>query len=146
MGYTEALEAAGATVHDAEYFGSYQGDAMADVTYEGRRGILAFSFGSCPGCDSWAEFEGYRDQELCAEHEYEYDESITDRCEPCVAAKALWRSRSADFGRDMLNGLMLTDEELARYRAQLDDQGEWDTDSKAQLRWFDEHVRGLRTS
>jgi len=145
MGYNEALEAAGATVHDSEYFGSYQGEALADVTYEGRRGILSFGFGSCSCCDSWEAFEGYGDQTKCKAHTYDYSDD-PKRCVLCITALALWESRVADFGRDMLNGLMYTDDELARYRANLDDQSGWDTDSKAQLRWFDEHVKGLRTS
>lgn len=140
MSYEQALTAAGATVHASEHFGSYQGEALADLTYEGRRGILSFGFGSCSGCDSWEAFEGYGDNESCPDHKYEYNSSVTDRCVLCGVAKALWQSRVADFGRDMLNGVMFTTAELARYREQLVEQTEWDHDAQAQLRWFDEHV------
>jgi hypothetical protein len=135
MSYTQALEAAGATVHAAEYFGSYQGDAMADVTYEGRRGILAFGFGSCSGCDDFEATFGYDDGETCDEHRWEADAD----CGRCVIAAFDFANKLADYGRDMLNGVMYGDVELARYREQLVEQTRWDGDAQAQLRWYDEH-------
>ena len=57
MSYQEALEAAGATVHAFEFFGSYQGDWWAKVTYNGETGWVHGSYGSCSGCDAFeAEF------------------------------------------------------------------------------------------
>lgn len=55
MSYKEALEAAGATVHAMENFGSYQGDWQAKVTYDEKTGWIQGCFGSCSGCDA---FEG----------------------------------------------------------------------------------------
>lgn len=132
MGYIEAIEAAGATVHESEYFGSYQGEVLADITYEGTRGILAFGYGSCGGCDSFESFVGYGDREACDEHSYD----AQDDCPACLQAKVRWQEDLAGFGRDMLNGLMLGDE-VAKYRADLVEQCEWDGDAPAQLAFLD---------
>jgi hypothetical protein len=61
-GYELALIAAGATVHDFERFGSYQGDWLARVTLpDGRTGWIKDYYGSCSGCDAFeAEFSWSR--------------------------------------------------------------------------------------
>ena len=41
--YIDALRAAGATVHAGRSFGSYQGDWLARVTYNGVTGFVAGS-------------------------------------------------------------------------------------------------------
>lgn len=58
MGYTKALEAAGATVYDWKQFGSYQGTWIAEVALpNGRQGLIKGYYGSCSGCDAFeAEF------------------------------------------------------------------------------------------
>lgn len=53
MGYCEALEAAGAAVHEYKEFGSYQGEWLAKVTHDGRQGWILAYFGSCSGCDAF---------------------------------------------------------------------------------------------
>lgn len=56
--YQEALEAAGAVVLEFEDFGSYQGDWLAVVEYDGWRGLVRGSYGSCSHCDAFeAEFD-----------------------------------------------------------------------------------------
>lgn len=61
MSYQEALEAAGAEVHDFKEFGCYQGEWYAYVTYQGETGVVTGSYGSCSGCDAFdAEF-GWED-------------------------------------------------------------------------------------
>jgi hypothetical protein len=62
-GYHGALMAAGANVKAFEEFGSYQGEWWALVEYEGQRGWVNGSYGSCSGCDAFqAEFV-YDDKE-----------------------------------------------------------------------------------
>ncbi len=52
--YSGALRAAGVTVHACKWFGSYQGDWIADVTMlDGRRGLIKGGYGSCSGCDAF---------------------------------------------------------------------------------------------
>jgi len=53
MGYKEALEKAGATVHAFEYFGDYQGSWYAYVSYSGKIGWVQGAFGSCSHCDAF---------------------------------------------------------------------------------------------
>lgn len=56
--YENLLEAAGLTVVTSEYFGSYQGDAIAIVKDEqGREGISVWGYGSCSGCDHLQSIE-----------------------------------------------------------------------------------------
>lgn len=60
MSYEDTLEAAGATVHDVEYTGLYQGEWFAFVTFNGVTGIVSGSYGSCSYCDS---LQGMYDEE-----------------------------------------------------------------------------------
>lgn len=58
MSYREALEAAGAEIHEFQEFGSYQGDWWAKVKFKGKTGWVKGSYGSCSGCDAFqAEFD-----------------------------------------------------------------------------------------
>ena len=62
--YMSALEAAGATVLAYKEFGTYQGEWYAYVEYQGQRGWIEGSYGSCTMCDAFeAEFGyGYDDE------------------------------------------------------------------------------------
>lgn len=62
-GYKDALEAAGATVHAFESFGSYQGEWIASVSYEGKDGFVHGWYGSCSGCDAFEAEFGWDDPE-----------------------------------------------------------------------------------
>lgn len=54
MGYQEALEAAGCTVHEFNSYGSYQGTWLAAVELpDGDRVVIRGDYGSCSGCDSY---------------------------------------------------------------------------------------------
>ncbi len=64
MGYQSCLEKAGAKVFDFKEFGSYQGDWLAFVEYNGEKGIVKGSYGSCSGCDAFqAEFDYFNKPE-----------------------------------------------------------------------------------
>jgi hypothetical protein len=64
MGYQEALEAAGAVVHQFETFGSYQGDWWAKVTYKEKSGWVNGYYGSCSQCDAFeGEFGWYPEKQ-----------------------------------------------------------------------------------
>jgi hypothetical protein len=77
VSYEEALEAAGAVVHCAQYFGSYQGEAWARVTYKGQTGWVSWSYGSCGYCDHYESRFGFSpSQEDLAEFGREYLEDI----------------------------------------------------------------------
>lgn len=100
MGYQEALEAAGAIVLDFTKFGSYQGDWWAVVDYQGKRGWVNGSYGSCSGCDAFESEFGWHDEDN--------------------------QEKLAAFGKNYLDSLMNQDEaikEASRYI-------EWDTDAQ----------------
>ena len=61
MGYEQAIEKAGATVHCFEHFGSYQGEWWAKVTNQGKTGWISGYYGSCSGCDAYEAEFGYED-------------------------------------------------------------------------------------
>ena len=88
--YEEALKAAGATVIRFEMFGEYQGDWIAEVEFNGVRGFVVGSYGSCGGCDGLeatdvdteeklAEFgadylkDGIMDKSMVIAHATQYD-------------------------------------------------------------------------
>jgi hypothetical protein len=128
MSYHEALEAAGATVHAFQEFGSYQGDWWAKVTYQDNRGWVHGSYGSCSGCDA---FQGEFDYatEKCEEHRYEYC-ADTSACEGCKSAIAEYQSRLADFGRGYIEGCLMSQEEAEKDAGQ---HAEWDSGAPAML-------------
>jgi hypothetical protein len=55
MGYSHALEAAGAKVLGYRCAGSYQGMWGAVIIYNGKLGLVTGAYGSCSVCDA---FEG----------------------------------------------------------------------------------------
>ena len=107
--YQKALEAAGANVLEFQEFGDWQGSWVALVIYEGERGWVQGSFGSCTGCDAFQD-------------EFEWDSDFT--CESV-------QDRLAQFGRTYLDDLMTTEEVLREY----DRDSEWDSDSEQAASW-----------
>lgn len=127
MSFQQAIEAAGATVHEFKEFGSYQGDWYALVTVNGEKGWVHGSYGSCSGCDSF-EAEFGRNEEACDEHSYNPQKD----CSPCAAKTAEHNKRLADFGRGYIEPL----HPVAGLLAELDKQSEWDSDSKEAADWI----------
>lgn len=122
LSYKGALEAAGATVHAFQEFGSYQGEWLALVTFEGETGWVSGYYGSCSGCDA-------------IQGEFGYDFGEDDRWNADYSAKeprsddeiAAERGRFAEFGRGYLtDGAIRTrDAALEEARKNL----EWDQDA-----------------
>lgn len=109
MSYCEAMEAAGATVHQYEEFGSYQGDWYAKVTYKGETGWVHGWYGSCSGCDSFqAEFD--YNSNYCNDHKYSYDEKFKSTCSACIEQGNNYNKRLAEFGENYLMQLMTQEE------------------------------------
>lgn len=135
MSYQEALEAAGATVTHFDSFGSYQGDWLALVTYDGRTGWIKGSFGSCSGCDAFAAEFGYEFDPQCDEHRYEADDPT---CLECLSRKALRQIKLAEFGREYL-GQLLTQAEVEK---EVSEHLEWDGDAKQLLDYVKRHAIG----
>lgn len=128
MSYKQALEAAGAVVVEYEQFGTYQGDWFALVDYNGERGWVRGSYGSCSGCDAFdAEF-GYN-YGRCARHQYRDGGDCAD----CVQARADYDRRLAEFGRSYLEPLRATDD----IRSELAKDARWDLEAEEALKWID---------
>ena len=83
MSYEMCLVKAGAKVLAFQEFGDYQGSWYALVEYNGERGWVEGSYGSCSGCDAFeAEFwDAYKDtpdlEERYAEFGRGYLEVVT---------------------------------------------------------------------
>lgn len=127
MSYQEALEAAGAVVHEFREFGSYQGDWWAKVSVGGKPGWINGSYGSCTGCDAFEAEFGYSNEGKCGNHQY--NDAGAAECQLCKAMAEVYRIRLADFGRPYIEAVMTqqqAEEEAAR-------NIEWDHDAEEML-------------
>ena len=134
MGYTQALEVAGAEVIVFGQFGSYQGDWWALVNYQGQTGWVHGSYGSCSGCDA---FEGEFGYDVTHDHPDKkyvnpiYD-GFRDDCHQCQA----WKERLVAFGESYLD--LRTQEDAERIAGQ---NLEWDLDAKEMVEFIRQHGR-----
>ena len=119
MSYRDSLEAAGARVIAFEHFGDWQGSWVALVEYQGQRGWVQGSFGSCDYCDAF-------------QSEFSWDSDFT--CEDV-------QDRLAQFGRGYLDDLQTTEQILRQYDADAD----WDEDSEAAAFWVRETEQTYRS-
>jgi hypothetical protein len=110
--YRKALEAAGARVLAFEHFGDWQGSWVALVEYQGQRGWVQGSFGSCDYCDAF-------------QSQFDWDSDFA--CEDV-------QSRLAQFGRTYLDDLQTTEQVLSHY----DPHADWDEESDAAAFWIRE--------
>lgn len=113
MSYEQAMQAAGAEVILFEEFGSYQGDWFALVSYEGKKGWVHGSYGSCSGCDAFqCEFD-WRDEE-----------------------KEDYQDRLAAFGRGYLDEILTQEEALKEASKYI----EWDADAIDMVNFLNAHA------
>ncbi len=122
MGYSEAMELAGAKVLAYQEFGSYQGDWYAKVSFSGQEFWVHGSFGSCSGCDAFQGEFGYG-QEKCEEHRYDYTDHR--ECTACASTKQAYDRRLAEFGLSYLQSGDMTDAEAIVEATRND----WDSNS-----------------
>lgn len=111
MGYEEALEAAGAKVHDFMESGDYQGTWYAIVEYKGETGLVTGDYGSCSGCDAFQDEFGWSDDE-----------------------KDGYQERLADFGRQYLGNIVSFDNAIAN----VEQYTSWDLEADKLLEWLKE--------
>lgn len=100
--YPELLEASGLTVERCEYFGSYQGDAIAIVSDGQRQGIAIWGYGSCSGCDhlqaitpwgedaDWQPVNDYADEMRAGVHWPEDDAGVSGLARHILANATDW--------------------------------------------------------
>jgi hypothetical protein len=130
MSYKLALEAAGATVFAFERFGSYQGDWLAKVEYNGRRGWVKDYYGSCSGCDAFQAEFGYAD-----DYEEENGKFLINRREVTKeeydAEYTPYRLRLIQFGdRYLMN--IISQQEVEKYVAE---NSEWDLEADEMMKF-----------
>ena len=108
MGYRQALEKAGCNVLAFEEFGSYQGEWYAFVEYNGEKGIVQGSYGSCSGCDAFQAEFSYSDERSESNGKYyrtpwaDEDEEITKEEYDKLGEEA--EKKLAEFGLSYLSG------------------------------------------
>lgn len=137
MGYSEALEKAGCKILDFQEFGSYQGTWLAFVEYNGEKGIVEGSYGSCSGCDSFQAEFGYSDEPTERDGKYyrkywgdEDDEITKDEYDKLVKES---EEKLAEFGRSYLSGGIY---DKLHYQQRLDA-----INAKNEDDWFDQEEK-----
>jgi hypothetical protein len=111
VSYRQALVASGAHVIDFATFGTWQGDWLAFVEYNGERGVIRGYFGSCVACDAF-------------ENEFGYSwEDYADDIE----------KRLAQFGAAYMDNIR----SVADVRANFERDSEWDDDAQRAIAWLD---------
>jgi len=121
-----ALEATAAIVLYYEAFGSYQGDWVAFIHYDGQLGVVVGSYGSCSGCDAFeAEFGGGHGVANDEEYEYHAWNQNKPGCEECEKEA----QKLVDFGKSYCEFALVTLEEVDQKMGRASDDEEWDSDS-----------------
>lgn len=141
MSYKLALIAAGATVIDTKYAGSYQGTWGSIVEYNGKKGLVTGSFGSCSVCDAFqAEFDYSNDEVSYDEKTGKYykgyyledDNEITK--EEYEAEKLAYQQKLAKFGESYLH--VIQDKQDIQTQLDSTTEDEWyDEERKELLDW-----------
>lgn len=137
MSYQEAMQAAGAEVHEFQEFGSYQGDWWAKVTYKGQTGWVTGSYGSCSGCDAFEGEFGFSNHDCNGDDYYSPfygDDKFRDGCETCQSLK----ERFIKFGQEYLEGIMSQEKAEAKASENL----EWDMDAQEMVDFLRAHSIG----
>lgn len=132
--YQEAMQAAGAEVHEFNEFGSYQGDWWAKVTYKGQTGWVTGYYGSCSGCDAFRGEFGYADHTCNGKKYYDPfydDDKFRDGCETCQSLK----ERFIKFGESYLEVIMSQEKAEAQASADI----EWDMDAQEMVDFLRSH-------
>ena len=127
-GYESSLVAAGATVLAFQSFGSYQGSWYAMVDWNGERGWIEGSFGSCSECDSFENEFGYN-ATGCDDHWEQ-----TEGCAECAAKAAEYQVRLVSFGKSYLDTIL----PAGHYLPELDERSSWDSESEEAAKWIRE--------
>lgn len=140
MGYSEALEAAGAKVLEYKQFGSYQGDWLAFVEYNGEKGIAQGSYGSCSGCDAFEAEFSYYDQEPTEENGKYYKGGWADPDDECTKEeydkiKAAYQQKLSDFGLHYLSPGLYDKSHYEQRLLKLNQEDWFDEEEKEYIKW-----------
>lgn len=140
MGYSEALEKAGCKILDFKEFGSYQGTWLAFVEYNGEKGIVEGSYGSCSGCDAFQAKFDYGDEPTEENGKYYKSYRTWDEDEECTKEefeelKKVSETKLADFGRSYLSGGLYGKEHYQNKLSNLKEDDWFDEEQKEECQW-----------
>jgi hypothetical protein len=142
MGYEKSLEKAGAKIIAFKEFGSYQGTWLAFVEYNGEKGIVEGSYGSCSGCDSFKAEFNYTDEPSEKDGKYyktywaDEDECTEEEFNQAVLDYDL---KLANFGKSYLEP-MYDKAHYERRLSQLDREDWFDEETKEYCQWAVEQL------
>ena len=136
--YSECLKIAGCRVIEFVTFGTYQGNWVALVDYNGKKGWIIGSYGSCTGCDSFQSEFGHSTNHCCTDgkwkNEYDYNQFSMAKCDKC---KELY-SRLKAFGENYVEQIM-TQEEAEKEASR---NISWDLDAQPMLDFIQQNKIG----
>lgn len=128
--YRLALEAAGAEVLSFSSFGSYQGDWWALVEYNGVKGYVTGSYGSCSGCDAFSADFGSLYHWTEGDYNGNMHDVFNNSFENCNQCNVIIE-RLKEFGKSYLN-LLSKKEAIAKASLDL----EWDMEAQRMIDWI----------
>jgi len=141
MGYELALEKAGANVLAFKEFGSYQGTWLAFVIYNGERGIVEGSYGSCSSCDSYQATFDYSESEPTIKDGVYYkngdtwDEDAVCTEEEYKVALTNYQQKLVNFGAEYLKTGLYGKEHYAQRLTLLKEDDWFDDEVKEYCEW-----------
>lgn len=142
MGYTQALEAAGAKLIDYDSFGDLQGTWLALVDYNGQRVWIRGGYGSCSACDAFkAAFSDIN--EGCSENDHDYE--AQEGCETCKVQQQKYQQELADFGKRYMTGNEWTQDEMVNELVREVEENTWDDKPVEMLNFVLKHDPQGRT-
>lgn len=142
MGYSEALQAAGAKVIEYREFGSYQGSWGAVIDYAGEKKLVIGSYGSCSGCDSFQASFSYSEVPTEKDGKY-YRDSWTDdeiEREEYDTLKKQYDTKLSDFGSHYLN-TKLDKADIENRLQGFNDEDWFDSEEKEMFTWALAHFQ-----
>jgi hypothetical protein len=133
MNYVSCLKLAGAEVLVDRYFGSYQGDCFAKVSYGGTIGWIQDSYGSCAGCDALEALDSEYPDGCKDRYKPDHD---SENCEACEAALEERNDQFLQYGQRLLEDI-LTQKEA---EATMEKNAAWSLDDAEALEWLRENA------
>ena len=142
MSYQSALKAAGAKIIDTIYTGSYQGTWGSIVEYNGKKGLVIGSYGSCSHCDSFqSEFDRYGSNEIELNEDGSYTSDWGNEIrtkEEFDKQEADYQQRLSDFGKRYLH--VISDKfdvqnRIDNFKKEGDEDGWYDEEDRKLYEW-----------
>lgn len=139
MSYQLTLEKAGANVISFKEFGCYQGSWYAFVEYQGEKGIVEGSYGSCSGCDSFYATFDYEDEPHEKNGKYyskpychDGNEITKEEFDQAICS---YNNKLAEFGKDYLRAGLYDKKHYEDRLSKIDPEDWFDQEEKEGIEW-----------